>query len=126
MNKNYQKPAMKPVELRSNKAVADQCWAYATGDKGGDGNAYYYELPNSEWGGKNTWIGFSVKPRVKANCKDFGSVEMHIYQYGDGIPEDRKQEAAQIAETAFADSLGPSGGSNYDGTSFSTTIGQSW
>lgn len=124
MIERYEKPAMKKVELRGNKNVADKCWGYAA--SGEESEVYYYELDNKNYGGKDTWIGFKVTGG--GNCNSIKDITYRTYVYGPAIDTDDEKVAAERELDAHIQGYSkPNAGSPFnDYFNFETVVGRSW
>ena len=109
MKQRYEKPSMQKINLRNNTSVADVCWAYANKPED-PGNHYYIEFDNTEWGGRGTWIGFSVAGGAQ-NCKSASGLQYKIVEYGENTDHQAALEVLQAKLDSFENTA--NGASNF-------------
>ena len=112
MKRSYDSPQMKWIPIRSNRAVADVCWAFANNKK-----PIYY----------NTYgTGYAELYAIGKGCST--SVTFNITYYPENM-SDADKAAAQADMDAvlrqYRDNP-PNNVKNYKGSQFSSSVDPSW
>ena len=115
MKREYERPSLQWVAMRSNEAVADICWGYAN-----NGKKFYHDIPGMGY----AIIKISSSGGCKANL-------VFVVEFSDGrqMSESERIAAQAYIDKVIAQAKAESGGgkaSNYKGSPFSASPDYSW